>query len=260
MFKTLLYLTAALSISAHAAPDFQGSTDTDLKITVQELHGVKATTKNNLYVKVIFERAGKSFSVFCTRQGKVRLEGSTNAIYCVDYAQTVSHDDDESFEFSVTEQTNSEGETSLAVEQIGYGGDGTFLAEKVQTLSGMSWNDRRRENLVIGLRPLHARSLPAFEKTQTVLKALRPLVAMSMPIRAGRHDLEVPIKEFSFDIQNDGELNISASLDGSAFKAIQIKDPEALTTSIYKTPGQLSSGFRNTTTLKTQVRQTWNLR
>lgn len=258
-FLSLSLLSLALPAFSHAA-DLVGATDRDLKITVQELRGVQESTKNNLYVKVTVERGTKNFSLFCSRRGSVKWLGSVNEIDCFDRAQTVSGDDDESFEFSITMETNADDEVSTNVEKIRYDGDGTFLGEKTEILTGMKWNDRRIGKLLIGLYPVHITPIAAFKQGETAIAALKELAGRPLTVPVRNADLQVPIESFTFEIRSDMTLDLGVALDTAEFQNVEVKTPANIELSLLKSAGKLNSGFRTAAAIRREVVRRYDIR
>lgn len=259
MTKIILIVSLILPAFASAA-DLIGSTDRDLKITVKELRGIQPATRNKLFVKVIVERGSKSFGVFCDRFGKVNDGGSINGLSCALNAQTVSHDDDESFQFNLTVETNSEGKTATSIENILYSGDGTILGDKVEILTAMQATDKKIEKMVIGLAPARATPIAAFREGALMVEALSPLIARRVNVPVGRIDLQVPVKEVSFSVAADMVYSVNTKLDASEFQNIEVKNPATVKGSLLQRAGNLDSNFRLPVTIKDEVIQKLDIR
>jgi hypothetical protein len=157
-------------------------------------------------------------------------------------------------------ETNADDEVSTNVEKIRYEGDGTFLADKTEILTGMRWNDRRIRNLVIGLHPTRITPIAAFKQGETAIAALKNLVTRPLTVPVRNADLQVPIETFSFEIRNDMTLDLGVTLDETEFENIDVKTPEHIQLSLLKTAGKLTSGFRTPLAIRREVINRYDIR
>jgi hypothetical protein len=249
-----IFLFVSLSIPALAAAEtLVGATDRELKITVQELRGMKMRTRNNLYVKATFARGAKDFELFCGRTGKLTNYFSELNLNCSVNSESVSNDDDESFEFKISVKFNKNQSEQIYTGEMSYSGDGTVYGSYVEIITGQNWYENKPRDLRIDLHSVHSEESSALALSQNLEQALRPLIGSKVVVREGRFQADFPIEEFSFRISRDLKTFVSAKLDTSELKRIRISDPAPIEFSLLTTAGDLRSGFRSVTSLRKEV-------
>ncbi len=109
-----------------------------LTLSIYVRDGVKKTTLNKRFLKVVAARAGKTFEAFCDLQGDndAASKRLVTRIECALVAETVSHDDDESLLFSIIEEKVAGKAPAYSLEEVQYSGDGTFLGDQLDVLMG----------------------------------------------------------------------------------------------------------------------------
>lgn len=243
MNQILIALAIMASPFAASAFDFQGETDTALKIGVQELRGVKGNTKNNLYVKVSVKRGSKRFDVFCRRMGEVSKASFENILTCSKVAETVSNDDNEAMLFDIAWEQSPQ-KQEVRVQKIERFGDGTMLGEDVEILTGLKFNDHKIRGLEIPLVSVNRRVVTAFTQIASLRNAVENLIGLKATIKDGRISVDVPVKSFRMTVNPDMSVILSAEFDTSEFQRIELPGSKTIEFSMLNYPGELDSGFR----------------
>lgn len=249
--KIVLFILLSLPTLA-AAETLIGTTDQELKITVQELRGVKMRTRNNLYVKATFARGAKDFELFCGRTGRLTDTFSQFILNCSASSESISNDDDESFEFEIIAKLNKYQTEPVYTGRMSYIGDGTVYGTFVEIITGQNWEYKPRE-LQIDLSSVPSEESPALALSHNLAQGLRPLIGRKIAVREGRFQADFPIQELSFRISQDLKTFVSAKLDTSNLKRIRISDPAPIEFSVLNAAGDLRSGFRSATSLRNEV-------
>jgi len=192
--------------------------------------GTQTRTKNQRFIKATVYRGSKSFGAFCDMSGDIDSASKSSAkISCALNVATVSGDDDESLGFDIV-LTRNGSEESVTLENVFYGGDGTFLGEQAA---------------IIGHDDAPALKLEANEANNTDKNALgfaRVLLDGTKPLLSERVQSEevnqpVAVKSASFFLDSKLDLNVSLALGRTgALRASLDKQ------SLLKTQGDLGQG------------------
>jgi len=252
MIKWFMLLSLLAPASGFAAA-LVGTTDRALKIDLFELRGIRSHTDNKLFLKARVQRGAKSFQVFCSRRALIRLQALTNILVCGEFAETVSNDDDESFEFEIV-MINNEGGIGYAVQKIAYFGDGTILGDKAEILTGLKWSDRALEDTVIELKRGNNLPLAGFKQGEWIDEALRSLLDRKVRVRDGGLELNLPIDGFSVRIGDHLSATVSVTLNSSELERISVSNPDSFELNLLEEPGNLDSDLRTPAELGEEVR------
>ena len=217
--------------------------DGDLRISLMMLDGTKPSTRNSRFVKATVSRKRKSFGAFCDVSARASSELETARIGCAVRVATVSNDDDEALSFDVVVERTPAGGESIALANVAYDGDGTFLGDEAAVIGHVG----ERAPLLLAAKESTNANRNVLLVARRLLDATRPL--LTEKVWCDDVEASLAVKAARLHLGEEMDLSVALALGRSGILE------RTVTRSVLSTPGDLSKGLLSADAITTSLRE-----